>query len=168
MNCPECNREISDKAFACPHCGYPLNNEKIKSNEFSVRDSYVVIFHKINGNKMEIIKKVKEVMNITLFDAKIKVDNFPSILARDINFTEANKIKLSIERLGADIIVLPNDDSKNDLEILKPYKSDVVCCPRCSSTAITTGQKGFSIVTGFLGSNKTVNRCGKCGYSWKP
>ena len=23
--CPECNREISDKAISCPHCGYPLN-----------------------------------------------------------------------------------------------------------------------------------------------
>ena len=24
INCPECNRQISDKAEACPHCGYPL------------------------------------------------------------------------------------------------------------------------------------------------
>lgn len=25
MNCPECNGTVSDKATACPHCGYPLN-----------------------------------------------------------------------------------------------------------------------------------------------
>jgi ribosomal protein L37E len=24
INCPECNREISDKAEACPHCGFPV------------------------------------------------------------------------------------------------------------------------------------------------
>ena len=24
MNCPECEREVSDRAMACPHCGYPL------------------------------------------------------------------------------------------------------------------------------------------------
>ena len=24
IKCPECNREISDKAESCPHCGYPL------------------------------------------------------------------------------------------------------------------------------------------------
>ncbi|RII26755.1 MAG: hypothetical protein CXR31_10130 [Geobacter sp.] len=24
INCPECSREISDKANACPHCGYPI------------------------------------------------------------------------------------------------------------------------------------------------
>lgn len=28
INCPECNREVSDKAESCPHCGCPLN-EKI-------------------------------------------------------------------------------------------------------------------------------------------
>ena len=25
INCPECNREISDKAEMCPHCGYKLS-----------------------------------------------------------------------------------------------------------------------------------------------
>lgn len=24
INCPECNKEISDKATVCPNCGYPL------------------------------------------------------------------------------------------------------------------------------------------------
>lgn len=43
-----------------------------------------------------------------------------------------------------------------------------VRCPICGSTSVSTGQKGFNIITGFFGSNKTVNRCGKCGYSWEP
>ncbi|MDO4332621.1 MAG: zinc-ribbon domain-containing protein [Eubacteriales bacterium] len=34
INCPECGREISDKAVSCPHCGYPI--EKLLSkNEFT-------------------------------------------------------------------------------------------------------------------------------------
>ena len=41
-------------------------------------------------------------------------------------------------------------------------------CPKCGSTNISTGQRGYSLLTGFLGSNKTVNRCANCGYSWKP
>lgn len=41
-------------------------------------------------------------------------------------------------------------------------------CPKCGSTNITTGQRGYSLLTGFLGSNKTVNRCANCGYKWKP
>jgi hypothetical protein len=27
INCPECAARISDKAVACPHCGYPLATE---------------------------------------------------------------------------------------------------------------------------------------------
>ncbi len=30
IKCPECNKEISDKADACPHCAYPL---RIKTDE---------------------------------------------------------------------------------------------------------------------------------------
>lgn len=41
-------------------------------------------------------------------------------------------------------------------------------CPTCGSTNITTGQRGYSFWTGFLGSNKTVNRCSNCGRTWKP
>lgn len=41
-------------------------------------------------------------------------------------------------------------------------------CPKCGSTAITTGQRGFSLLTGFIGSGNTVNRCSNCGHKWKP
>jgi len=46
--------------------------------------------------------------------------------------------------------------------------ADTLTCPKCGSTAVTTGQRGYSIVTGFIGSSQTMNRCGKCGYKWKP
>lgn len=41
-------------------------------------------------------------------------------------------------------------------------------CPKCGSKSITAGQRGFSIVTGFIGSGQTVNRCANCGHKWKP
>lgn len=28
INCPECGKEISDKAESCPKCGYPLKASK--------------------------------------------------------------------------------------------------------------------------------------------
>lgn len=28
INCPECNREISDRVKACPHCGYPIGDDE--------------------------------------------------------------------------------------------------------------------------------------------
>ena len=32
IKCPECGREISDKAPACPHCGVVINNQVAKQN----------------------------------------------------------------------------------------------------------------------------------------
>ena len=26
LKCPECQHDVSDKAAACPHCGYPINS----------------------------------------------------------------------------------------------------------------------------------------------
>jgi rRNA maturation protein Nop10 len=48
INCPECNKEISDKAVACIHCGYPLDKitktceqdiKYKKENQMSLKES---------------------------------------------------------------------------------------------------------------------------------
>lgn len=49
-----------------------------------------------------------------------------------------------------------------------PQKSNTVRCPKCGSTNITAGQRGYSLLTGFIGSGSTVNRCASCGHKWKP
>ena len=33
INCPECNKQISDKAVNCPYCGYPLSLSDTQSQE---------------------------------------------------------------------------------------------------------------------------------------
>lgn len=35
INCPECGKEVSDKAAACPHCGNPLMVEELMVEEMS-------------------------------------------------------------------------------------------------------------------------------------
>ena len=51
----------------------------------------------------------------------------------------------------------------------KPVTSQpAIKCPKCGSTSITAGQRGFGLLTGLIGSGKTVNRCANCGYKWKP
>lgn len=59
-----------------------------------------------------------------------------------------------------------------ELEALRKYRESIevetIKCPKCGSTAVTTGQRGYSILFGFDGSSATVNRCGKCGHRWKP
>lgn len=33
INCPECGKEVSNKADACIHCGYPLNGACKNDND---------------------------------------------------------------------------------------------------------------------------------------
>lgn len=60
---------------------------------------------------------------------------------------------------------------KNQLEQkrqINQQEKNQVRCPKCGSTSITTGARGVNLTFGLLGASKTVNRCGKCGHTWKP
>ena len=35
INCPECGKQISDKAPVCIHCGYPIQTEQTVSTSIS-------------------------------------------------------------------------------------------------------------------------------------
>lgn len=50
----------------------------------------------------------------------------------------------------------------------KQQDSNQIRCPKCGSINISTGQRGYSLLTGFIGAGKTVNRCANCGHKWKP
>lgn len=50
----------------------------------------------------------------------------------------------------------------------KPVFDRNVRCPVCFSDQIQATNRGYSLLTGFIGANKTVNHCLRCGHSWKP
>lgn len=65
-------------------------------------------------------------------------------------------------------IVMNNRDKKVYSNNVDTKAESPVQCPRCGSTQITAGARGVNGVWGFIGASKTVNRCMKCGHSWKP
>ena len=50
--CPECGKEISDKAPACIHCGYPLNY--MDSNKVSENKYYKVVLHNCDTAQIKV------------------------------------------------------------------------------------------------------------------
>ena len=61
-----------------------------------------------------------------------------------------------------------NLKQQEQAQVSKREEENTIHCPKCDSTAITTGARGVNNFWGLLGASKTVNRCGNCGYTWKP
>ena len=179
IKCPECGKEISDKAAACIQCGYPL-----ASNSPSEHEKVVKILTTATATPTHTPAPPKISETFYLFSAdnehvNIECQKCGKIYryGRMYHFSKVTsemcipnaEIRCANCGNSADAYsqILPKHKitifDKNQLK-----KDDVLRCPRCKSTSVTTGQRGFNIWTGFLGSNKTVNRCGKCGHSWKP
>ena len=42
----------------------------------------------------------------------------------------------------------------------------IATCPKCGSPSIATINRGYSMISGFIGSGKPVNVCQVCGHKW--
>lgn len=87
------------------------------------------------------------------------------------------KIFLKCTKCNAQLIKLSTENkqaNKQINEIIKQtqkfqeQQTNIIKCPKCGSTAVATGERGYSLLTGFIGSGQTMNRCGNCGHKWKP
>lgn len=161
IKCPECGKEISDKSHQCIHCGYPLEEIEVASKP--VMKLYKVVLEDVSPkNKVRIIKVIRECTGLGLAEAKALTDTVPSVIKTELTLEEAQRIGTELSAENARVSISDSTDNK----VMR--FEDKLFCPRCHSTFVTTGSRGFSFVTGFLGSGKTVNRCGKCGYKWTP
>lgn len=79
-------------------------------------------------------------------------------------------IAIRCKHCGEQIIMLEKQTDLNNRNdpIIIAQQSGKPICPRCGSTSISTGSRGWKWTTGFIGSGKTVNRCANCGHMWEP
>ena len=58
--------------------------------------------------------------------------------------------------------------SENDrIEEQQRIEASKPKCPKCGSTNLGTTNRGYSLLTGFLGSGKPMRVCNNCGHKWK-
>lgn len=171
MSCPECGGKVSNMAQSCPHCGYPIYNV-IQDDE--PVDYFDLILKSVSASqnlKLSTIRTIREIKGIGLAEAMALTNNVPSTILSHIKKDDAQKIEQEFKKLECQVsIEKTNSQTFSEQDIAEKFVDTIgkIICPRCHSTAITVGSRGYNIIWGFLGSNKTVNRCGKCGYSWEP
>ena len=66
VKCPECVGNVSDKAAACPHCGYPLPIGGITWQELANNPAL----------KISAIKAYRELHGVPLAEAKTAVEHY--------------------------------------------------------------------------------------------
>ena len=173
IKCPECGKEISDKSKHCIHCGYPLSeNTTISTNSCTMYDViYMGFSDKITRQQNQIRLKLcltKKLGIVTLPEAVDIIDNPPHIIAKSVTRTQADYIAQNLRELKCNIRVQKSIPDILDNKKLVKTENSTIKCPHCGSEQIVIGKRGFSIWTGFIGANKTENRCGNCGYHWFP
>lgn len=57
---------------------------------------------------------------------------------------------------------------QNQQKVTQKQDSSKAKCPKCGSTDIGVTNRGYSLLTGFIGSGKAMNTCKNCGHKWKP
>lgn len=142
----------------CPTC----KKEKIKDGIY--RNGYIdfyidtatkcpyghpIIMTSMPDDDFTILSKISD--STDFYDAMIKLHDDDII-----------EYELKMSQFRSQVQAKEAEEERKKADESKPR------CPKCGSTSITAGQKGYSILTGFLGSNKTVNRCSNCGHTWKP
>lgn len=170
IKCPECGKEISDKSNICIHCGFPLkncynansNNNLFKIHEISSPES---------TKQYRIYWDTLRRFGIYDYDYETFDKTKLWILASGLTKENAEYMKSELEKTGAVIeLVEETEDVTKDTRVNNNIEMECapVKCPKCGSTQITTGKRGFKITTGFLGSSSPRNFCAKCGHVWKP
>lgn len=177
VKCIECGHDVSTYADKCPNCGCPTS--VIVETTSCVKDMFDVILENPGTEKLQVVRFIREISvpKRGLSEAIDIVENVPQTIISSVSKPEGQTIVAKLSEIGCVAKLKESHDNvdKNNAvdgaNIKSTFlftKDQPLRCPRCGSTAVTTTSRGHSLLTGFIGSNKTVNRCGKCGHTWKP
>lgn len=168
IKCPECGREISNKAKACIHCGYPLQEEERISASVNTLKKVVLPCCYEREVKLTAIKVVRTVTGLGLADAVALVEQSSPVVITDTDLENANQIAKMFhdEGINAQVVDVDKEIVVPVKKLVKPPK--IPACPKCGSTSIATVNRGYSLVWGFLGSGTPMNVCQACGHKFKP
>lgn len=80
---------------------------------YKVGDYYDVVLKSVGGNKLMVVKAVKEMAGLSLLDAKILVDNAPGTLFEGVSSAEAKSAKSILESAGAEVAIVESGGQQN-------------------------------------------------------
>ena len=137
----------------CSNCHITLDEDEIVSKYNNV----CPVCHLENSYEYEYIMDIKRISTDESFvQAMIKLYNENPIEYQ----LKIQQFKTQLQQQKSIQQTIEQKSTTNDTPKLT--------CPKCGSTNITEGTKGFSLMTGFIGSGNFRYVCKRCGNKWKP
>ena len=177
IKCPECGGQVSDKAPACIHCGYPLQESKPQEIIWNGRDVSKIdkYFNNLNPEEKQVFITFCEYIedrNKPLIDPTRKNMNKPGpdeLYRKFYDFMAELGYQYGIANDAVGKFMLDYLRSKSFASTPQPTPTsqNVVRCPRCGSTSVTTEEQGYGLF-GWIGASQKKNFCQKCGHKWWP
>lgn len=151
IKCPECGREISDKAGSCPGCGFPINNVDYNSvGDWQEIPASNAIKIKFNNKRILIEQYGSKIIedNIEAFDITSSVDGITPILIINhksmlysitTNRVTAVNLENILIHIGKKLESSDNKEEPKTPEFDGVYRyvlgsKQEVYCPRCNSS----------------------------------
>ena len=196
IKCPECGEQISDKAPACIYCGCPASEFLINNNlsEEVIQATNICIFRNkeqdvscISQYYIPLSEEDKTHFKQFL-ELKYGISNFRPVISDEKYLQFYNELKKWSEfyflstYVTAKLVLecIKNNFQTFEFDVLSRYNDrpqqptpqpntfqNVVRCPRCGSTSVTTEEQGYGLF-GWIGASQKKNLCQKCGHKWWP
>lgn len=158
IECPECGKEISDKAESCPHCGFPIS--KTLSHErgkYRADDCAAGRITKTSCGKFKFFSQDKEHVNLMCTTCE-RVFMFKRGYFRDITDEGATPlIPLSCPKCSSDSASQKGKECISDSNVKNTPVAAI------DSRHINEGQKGFSRVRNVGCGALVLGLCGLVG-----
>lgn len=197
IKCPECGKEISDKAPTCIHCGYPLNLNQNLSTCYPSKDKEPSAANGSSAENGIVSVSALEKLEV-LFCTKCGKENKAgssfcgycgtpfSPFANETSESDIDlayyKANLKMQQQALLMQQQELEEMRRQTEQQKMQYDSMMKCPRCGSTSLSGSKKGygvgkgvvgaailgpFGLVAGNIGSKKVIVTCIKCGYKFK-
>ena len=170
IECPECKKTVSDKAVACPDCGYPIASEvgsKPKSEPTSKP-------HNSETQISDDTKKILEAAEQGDADAQFLLGacylSGKGVVKDGVKaiewYEKAAKQGHAVAQESLDILEDSYDEAKS-ANIARPTRATVPICPLCGGQLerMDAGGRGKAFGSGNLfGAFTHTHRCINCGH----
>ena len=161
IKCPECGKEVSDRAPACIHCGFPFSENKNKTKRTATFFKVILTGYP-KEQKLTLIRGLRLIFNMGLVEAKNASESLPFELVNGLTKDECEDLKKQVESYHGSVEIVADYASTKHSNKTKQER-----CPLCGSTFLSTAKRGYSFLFGFFGRNDIVNVCKICGYKFK-